>query len=55
MAYYIGIDAGTSRVKAVLLDHTGRELLTKSVDNAPVSSGGCMEQDMRLLWEKAAD
>ena len=53
MKYIIGIDAGTSNVKAVLFDVEGNELLTRSIENEPNYIGEVeVEQDMNLLWAK---
>lgn len=56
MKYMIGIDAGTSNVKAVLFDEQGNELYIASKENEPLLKGDAMlEQDMNILWEKSAD
>ena len=39
MKYIIGIDAGTSSVKAVLFDCSGQELLVEALENEPVYIG----------------
>ena len=53
MEYLIGIDAGTSKVKAVLFDLEGNEVKIESLDNEPLHLGeGRIEQDMNVLWEK---
>jgi Sugar (pentulose and hexulose) kinases len=55
MNYIIGIDAGTSFVKAVLFDVAGNELMTQSQANEPMYIGDVeVEQDMNILWEKVA-
>ena len=55
MNYIIGIDAGTSFVKAVLFDVAGNELMTQSQVNEPMYIGDVeVEQDMNILWEKVA-
>ncbi len=56
MGYLIGIDAGTSRVKAVLFDLEGYEVKLAYRDNEPllVANGG-VEQDMNVLWKKVLD
>ncbi|MBO1265437.1 carbohydrate kinase [Proteiniclasticum sp. SCR006] len=56
MGYLIGIDAGTSRVKAVLFDLDGYEVKSAYRDNEPVLvANGGVEQDMNVLWEKVLD
>ena len=53
MKYIIGIDAGTSNVKAVLFDTAGQEIFMESMDNEPVYIGDTeVEQNMDILWEK---
>lgn len=55
MDYIIGIDAGTSKIKAVLFDRNGQEILSEAMTNAPVyRDGGCAEQDMNRLWAGTA-
>lgn len=51
----LGIDVGTSVIKAILLDGEGRELGT-SRRRVPVSSPqpGWMEQDMHVVWRATA-
>lgn len=55
MKYIIGIDAGTSNVKAVLFDTAGKELAVESLENEPIYIGDVeVEQNMNLLWDKVA-
>ena len=55
MKYIIGIDAGTSSVKAVLFDCDGQELLVEALENEPVYIGDTdVEQNMDILWDKVA-
>lgn len=55
MKYIIGIDAGTSNVKAVLFDVDGQEILTESLENEPIYIGDTnVEQNMNILWDKVA-
>ena len=55
MKYIIGIDAGTSNVKAVLFDVDGAEVLVESLENEPIYIGDTeVEQNMNILWEKVA-
>lgn len=49
--YIVGVDCGTTNVKAVLFDENGRELLNSLQANKVISSEGRMEQDMKELWE----
>jgi len=50
--YLIGIDAGTSRVKAVVFDGEGAEVASFAADNKVYNPGGNRsEQDMRELWQ----
>lgn len=53
MKYLIGIDAGTTNVKAVLFDENGNEILVALRENIPVQpENAAMEMDMELLWQK---
>lgn len=55
MKYIIGIDAGTSNVKAVLFDVDGNEILVEVLENEPIYIGDTdVEQNMNILWEKVA-
>lgn len=55
MKYIIGIDAGTSNVKAVLFDVDGNEILVEALENEPIYIGDTdVEQNMNILWEKVA-
>lgn len=53
MAYLIGMDIGTSRIKAVLFDVEGNEKKIAYRDNEPIYSGSHSEQDMNIVWDKA--
>lgn len=54
MKYLIGIDAGTSNVKAVLFDESGNEIGTASRENETFQdSSNCAEQDMETVWNHA--
>lgn len=56
MKYIIGIDAGTSNVKAVLFDTDGKEVCTQSRKNEPIYIGHThVEQNMNILWDKVAE
>jgi sugar (pentulose or hexulose) kinase len=51
--YLLGIDAGTSGIKAVIFDCTGKEVFTSSQKNETILINNVwMEQDMNLLWIK---
>ena len=53
MNYIIGIDAGTSNVKAVLFNEKGDEVFIKALTNEPIRIGDShVEMDMNILWEK---
>ena len=53
MKYILGIDVGTSNVKAVLFDEYGNEVCVSSRESQPVNgTANQMEQDMNLIWEK---
>lgn len=52
MSYLIGIDAGTTNVKAVLFDLKGNEEKIVYRKNEPLYDGSKVEQDMNVLWEK---
>jgi sugar (pentulose or hexulose) kinase len=55
MKYLIGIDAGTSNVKAVLFDANGKEILVHAIENEPIYIGEVrVEQNMNLLWNKVS-
>lgn len=50
--YLIGIDAGTTKIKAVLFDRTGHQIAEAAADNRVINSNGSWnEQDMDQLWE----
>jgi erythritol kinase len=54
-AVLIGLDSGTSVVKAVAFDAGGRQLAAASRPNAYATlPGGGVEQDMRRTWDDAA-
>lgn len=56
MNYIIGIDAGTTNVKAVLFDAKGQEILVETQENEPIYIRDSMvEMDMEILWEKTAE
>lgn len=56
MNYIIGIDAGTSNVKAVLFNTEGKEVYIESRKNEPIYIGHThVEQNMNILWEKVAE
>src|SRR5688500_7467138 len=51
----IGIDAGTSMLKAVAFDFKGRQLAVASMPNLYVNvGGGGVEQDMARTWRDTA-
>lgn len=53
MKYMLGIDAGTSNIKAVLIDELGDEIGTASCENETIRVGtNQLEQDMDEIWEK---
>ncbi len=55
MRYVIGVDCGTTNVKVVLFNDTGKEIMTESVVNRPEYSGTFIaEMDMDVLWMKTA-
>lgn len=50
--YIIGLDAGTTKVKAVLFDYAGHQLAESAVDNRVITrNGSWKEQDMDALWD----
>ncbi|MBD5456874.1 MAG: carbohydrate kinase [Lachnospiraceae bacterium] len=49
--YMIGIDCGTTNVKAVVFDTCGNEILSAARENTVISQGNHMEQDMEELWQ----
>lgn len=52
----IGIDAGTSVIKAVAFTTDGKELAVAAIPNQYVTlPGGVAEQDMAMTWASAAD
>lgn len=51
----IGLDAGTSVIKSIAFDLSGRQLAVSAVDNQYQSMGnGGVEQDMARTWQDAA-
>lgn len=55
MKYIIGVDCGTTNVKAVLFDEFGRELMIRAKENRPEYSGASLaELDMDVTWRKTA-
>ena len=53
MNYILGIDVGTSNVKAVLFDMYGNEASVASQESKTISAGrNEVEQDMNAVWEK---
>lgn len=53
MKYILGIDVGTSNVKAVLFDEYGSEVCVYSRESQALNGvTNRMEQDMDLIWEK---
>lgn len=53
--FLIGVDCGTTSVKAVLFDADGNEITTVSRDNEVIINNNCTEQDMEKLWESVRD
>lgn len=54
--YLMGIDAGTSRIKAVLFSLEGEEISEVSMDNEVIQGfENHVEQDMSVLWEKLVE
>ena len=51
MKYILGIDAGTSNVKAVLFDEDGHEVRVASRESETHGEGNHVEQDMDTVWE----
>lgn len=54
MKYIIGIDGGTTKVKAVLFDTTGHEIETVAAPSDVLEEGVRKELDMNFFWEKTA-
>ena len=53
MKYNLGIDEGTSNVKAVLFDECGNEASVSSRESRTINgASNQVEQDMLLVWEK---
>lgn len=53
MKYILGIDVGTSNVKAVLFDECGKEVCVKCQECKPIyGPDNQVEQDMLLIWDK---
>ena len=53
MECILGIDVGTSNVKAVLFDGNGTEVQVASRESETINDGGNWEeQDMLLVWDK---
>ena len=54
MKYFIGIDSGTSGIKAVLFDLDGKELAKESFPLTAITPTEYMfEEDMNEIWDKA--
>lgn len=54
--YIIGIDSGTTRIKAVLFDLDGNELFVEGINLTPHTPyEDWYEQDMDEIWEKGAE
>lgn len=54
MKYILGLDAGTSNVKAVLFDEYGQEICVSSRESRTIrETGNRVEQDMDEIWENA--
>ncbi|MDJ1656963.1 FGGY family carbohydrate kinase, partial [Raoultella sp. Ech2A] len=52
MDFYLGIDIGTSRVKAVLFDEHFQARASAAESTGPrLSANGYAEQDMAQLWQ----
>jgi len=51
MKYILGIDVGTSSVKAVLFDEGGREVYSAGRASHTIRQGNTAEQDMLAVWE----
>ena len=52
MKYMLGIDVGTSNVKAVLFDEFGQEICVASKESETINAtGNQAEQDMTVIWE----
>ncbi|WP_195268046.1 FGGY-family carbohydrate kinase [Eubacterium sp. 1001713B170207_170306_E7] len=54
MNYIIGIDGGTTKIKAVLFDTTGHEIETVAAPSDLLEDGVRKELDMAFFWEKTA-
>lgn len=54
MNYIIGIDGGTTKIKAVLFDTTGHEIETVAAPSDMIEDGVRKELDMNFFWEKTA-
>ena len=53
--YLIGIDAGTTAIKAVLFDLRGRQIDCAEAENQVIHSNQSWnEQDMEQLWQSLA-
>lgn len=52
MSYVIGIDVGTSKIKAVLFDLEGNEKRIAYSENIPIVKEEKVEQDMNVLWDR---
>lgn len=52
MKYVLGIDVGTSNVKAVIFDESGKEICVRSSESHTFNGrGNTVEQDMNEVWE----
>ncbi|MDO5146633.1 MAG: FGGY-family carbohydrate kinase [Eubacteriales bacterium] len=56
MGYLIGVDAGTTNVKAVLFNEAGEEVCISTLANEPIRIGDSyVEMDMNVLWSKTKE
>lgn len=51
----VGIDAGTSVIKAVAFDLSGRQIAMHAIPNVYVVDGAAAEQDLDRTWEATAE
>lgn len=54
-SYFIGIDCGTTNVKAVIYNQDGEELFVSNKRNQVLTFDSCSEQDMLVLWNNVKD
>ncbi|NLB82400.1 MAG: hypothetical protein GX800_12500 [Clostridiaceae bacterium] len=48
--YLLGVDVGTTSIKAAVFDNTGRQISSSNVDYTLIAKGDYIELDANLYW-----